>query len=127
MGRIIENPGLYRLEIRDGILFSDISQGSEYNLERARMLIDDYIELSGGKKIPICHDMCGIKSTTADAMKYVSSDKAASVIKALGMINNSPISRVIGNLFMGLRKPPYPAKIFGNQEDTLKWLEQFKE
>lgn len=47
---------------------------------------------------------------------------------ALGIVANSFASKLIGNLFLTLRKrfwsskEDYPIKVFGDQEDAIKWV-----
>lgn len=48
-----------------------------------------------------------------------------SVVKAMGIISTSPFSRMVANLFFGLKPPTYPVKFFGNQEDARKWIQQY--
>ncbi|MDH5682649.1 MAG: hypothetical protein OEZ36_13750 [Spirochaetota bacterium] len=35
---------------------------------------------------------------------------------------NSPISRVIGNFFLGLNRPLFPVKLFTEKNEASKWL-----
>jgi hypothetical protein len=51
----------------------------------------------------------------------------ASVTKAMAIVTNSPLSRMIANLFFGLKPPPYPAKMFTNEADAREWVLQFTE
>ncbi len=44
--------------------------------------------------------------------------------KALLLIG-SPVSRVIGNFFMGLNKPIYPTKLFTDPQKAIRWLQTF--
>jgi hypothetical protein len=48
-----------------------------------------------------------------------------SVVKALGVISTSPLSRMVANLFFGLKPPAYPVKFFSNREDARKWIRQY--
>jgi hypothetical protein len=41
------------------------------------------------------------------------------------LVVGSPVSRVIGNFFVGLNRPTYPVKIFDDAKLAAKWLQGF--
>lgn len=41
------------------------------------------------------------------------------------LVVGSPVSRVIGNFFVGLNRPSYPVKIFDDAKLAAKWLQGF--
>ncbi len=41
------------------------------------------------------------------------------------LVVGSPVSRVIGNFFVGLNRPTYPVAIFDDKELAAKWLQGF--
>jgi hypothetical protein len=43
-------------------------------------------------------------------------------ISALAIINNSALGRMSINLFLGLKPPPYPLKVFKDQIEAKTWL-----
>src|ERR1700756_4774181 len=45
--------------------------------------------------------------------------------KNFSILIESPLSRIIGNFFMGLNKPSVPAKLFNNEQDAIAWLKQY--
>jgi len=52
-------------------------------------------------------------------------DQLAQVTKAMGIISTSPLSRMIANLFFGLKPPPYPVKFFSNEKEAKDWIKQY--
>ena len=48
-----------------------------------------------------------------------------SVVKAMGIISTSPFSRMVANLFFGLKPPAYPVKFFENEKDAKEWIRQY--
>ena len=38
------------------------------------------------------------------------------------LVVGSPVSRVIGNFFVGLNRPKYPLRLFDDQEFATAWL-----
>jgi hypothetical protein len=45
-------------------------------------------------------------------------------VSAFAIIIQSPLSRVIGNFFMGLNKPRVPARLFKSEKEAVKWLKE---
>ena len=46
------------------------------------------------------------------------------IVKAITVVSTSPKARMIANIFFGLKPPPYPAKMFSNEEEV-EWIKQF--
>lgn len=78
-----------------------------------------------GKKFPILIDSTDIKSMNREARDHFSTRGRDSKTNAFGIIVSSPISRVVGNFFLGINKPEVPTKLFDNEEAAIKWLKQF--
>ena len=45
------------------------------------------------------------------------------LVSALALIVGSPLSRIIGNFFLSVNKPLYPARLFDNEASGLAWLQ----
>ncbi|MBI3510628.1 MAG: hypothetical protein HY064_08185 [Bacteroidetes bacterium] len=41
------------------------------------------------------------------------------------IITNSPVSSMLANLYLGLKKPPFPAKLFTDENKARQWLRQY--
>jgi hypothetical protein len=77
------------------------------------------------KKFPILVDSSNVAYISREARSHFSAKNRETSINSMAIIVNSPISRVIGNFFMGLNKPLIPAKLFENEESAVKWLNQY--
>lgn len=44
---------------------------------------------------------------------------------AVALIVKSPLSRAIGNFFLGLNKTPLPTKLFTSENHAITWLKTF--
>jgi hypothetical protein len=76
------------------------------------------------KKFPIMIDARGIKSMSREAREHFSTHGRDSKTNSFGIIIKSPLSRVIGNFFLGLNKPAVPTRLFDNENDALEWLKK---
>lgn len=109
----------------DGIGRTKIKAGSEVTLETARENSEAVSSLYFGKKFPLMIDSRGIKSMTRDARNQFSTKGRETYVSAFGIIISSSISRVIGNFFMGIHKPPVPTRLFENEIEAQKWLKAY--
>jgi hypothetical protein len=48
------------------------------------------------------------------------------IVKAMAIVTTSPVSRMIANLFFGLKPPTYPTKMFSTFEEAKEWIMQYK-
>jgi hypothetical protein len=81
--------------------------------------------LGGEKKFPLLIDSRQIKSISKEARDNFSIRNRETRINSFAVIIGSPLSRIIGNFFMGLNKPSVPAKLFNNEEEAVNWLKQY--
>jgi len=106
------------------LLYAKFSENLDMTLEIAKICVDARIKLSNGTSYPVLIDMSGIRSVTKEARDFMGKE-GAQLITAGALIVRSPIARIIGNLFLLLNAPKVPTKLFTDEEDARKWLEQF--
>ena len=97
------------------------------SLECAKENVAALITVSQGKKRPAILNISSAKSLSREERAYYSSEESAKALSAAGLIINSPITRVLGNFFVGLNKTPYPLQLFTNEEKAIPWLKGFIE
>ena len=114
------------LWIEDGIYCITHKKGKKGTLETAKEELRIHRELGGGKKMPLFADMRGMKGANPEARDYGNSEEVKSTYSAVGILIGSTFTRIIGSMFMKINKPPYPVKMFTEQEEALEWLQQFK-
>jgi hypothetical protein len=76
------------------------------------------------KKFPLLVDSRMIRSMEREARSFFSTNNRDTKITCIGVIVNSPLSRVIGNFFMGLNKPQVPSRLFESQYEAVEWLKK---
>ena len=77
------------------------------------------------KKFPLLIDARNVKFMEREARKHFSTNGRDTKINSFAVMVKSPLSRVIGNFFMGLNKPEVPAKLFDIEADAISWLKQY--
>jgi len=97
----------------------------------AELTLEDAIEnLVGMKsiatKIPafVLSDIRNISSASKEHRDYFSSEKAAEVFAAVAILISSPLSKVLGNIFLKINKPPFIGKLFTSETEAMKWLNE---
>lgn len=62
-----------------------------------------------------------LKSTKREARDYLAKNAIAA---GAAILTNSPISKMVGNLFLKFNKPEFPTKLFTDREKALAWIKE---
>jgi len=106
----------------DDILMVEIKEGSELTLNNAKENIKALQNLSPESGCRVLVNISQVKSVSRECRAFASSQDTHNFITRLALIVNSPVSRVIGNFFLGLNRPPFPLKLFTNKDEAINWL-----
>ncbi len=112
-------------EIVWGELFGD--QGTE---ELAKENVDAQETVRDGmrkRKTRVLIDMTTVSEISKEARDYFANERTASIQRATALLIGSPVSRVIGNFFMGLNKPVSPTRLFTDPQKAIRWLQTFSD
>jgi hypothetical protein len=114
----------FSIKLEDDIVFVDyfIVHATYEVADRA---IKTKFEMFQGKSYPVVSDMRNVKTSTRESRQRMSEPDAAVGVKAVAVIINSKVQKVMFNFFSAINKRPAPAKIFGNKEDAVKWAKKF--
>jgi hypothetical protein len=67
-------------------------------------------------------DLNNLIGVTKEARTMVSNPDMTKTHKAVAMLVNNPLTRLIASFFLGLNKPKFPIKSFTNSDDAILWL-----
>ncbi len=107
-----------------GILHEHFFPKTDFTIQDAKQSMAVGLELSESTDFSWLVDMTNMKSITKEAREYFGKVEN-SHIKAVGLVTNSPVSRVFGNFFLRFNKPAIPVRLFSSEPQALKWLEGF--
>ncbi len=110
-----------------GVVISVVKKEAVIDLEEAVANTYMVLEVSEGVKHPMLVDTRDIKSITKAARDHFSMKGRDNKVLAIALLVGSPLSRVIGNFFIGLNKSTVPVKLFNNAAPAMRWLNDFKE
>ncbi|MBF0352680.1 MAG: hypothetical protein HQM11_16730 [SAR324 cluster bacterium] len=108
----------------DGIVRMIYETNAQLVLEDARNNVELVNKLTGNKKRPLLVDARHSKSVDKAARAYLASEGAKN-LSAFAILVESPLSRMIGNFFIGLDKGPIPTRLFTSETEALRWLGEF--
>lgn len=113
--------------IPEGYILTKVKAGSEIRLEDAEGNTETVISLSKGSNFPILVDLREIKSISKEARDHFSMRGRKPNVTAIAMLVNSPVSKIIGNFFLGLNKPTVPTRLFTSQREAKNWISKISE
>lgn len=110
-----------------GILHSVILPGVEQTLADAQENVRIDRQLGAGRRRPLLVDIRAIKSQTSEARDYYTGAEGAACYSAVAVLIGSPISRLLGNFFIGFNKQAFaPVKLFTSEAEAMAWLKTFR-
>jgi hypothetical protein len=109
----------------EGILRVTLKAGASLNLEHAEVNLAATTALAAGQRVPLLVDLRLGKSLDREARALYSGEQTGNVVCAVALLIESPLSRAIGNMFMGFNKPAYPLRLYSSEADALAWLMGF--
>jgi hypothetical protein len=111
----------------DGIARVIHVANAEVTLEAAKETMAAYLKIYDGKRRPLFVDTKTMKSLAREARHYYAGEEAAKVASAVAIIVGTPVSRVLGNFYIGLSNPHLPSRLFTSEAEALAWLKGYIE
>lgn len=108
----------------EGIIHAVTKKTNSRTLEQTEELVEDFKELLNGKKACLLIDVTYSEETTPEVREYVAKE-FPKFIKAIAMISNSALGKMVANIFFTIKTQPYPTKFFNDEEEARKWLRQY--
>ena len=111
----------------DGICRTKVKKGAHITIVEAKENSEAVISFQKGNKYPIIVDSTEIGSMTKEARDFLSLRNRPSPVSGIAIIIGSPLSKVIGNFFIGLNKSRVPNKLFITVSSAEAWAKRFIE
>lgn len=107
---------------QNGICRTQVKKNSVVDLTEAIENTKAVIKVSNNIIRPLLVDLREIKSISKPARDHFAIRNRVPPISAIAMLVKSPLSRIIGNFFLGINKPSVPTKLFSSEKTALVWL-----
>jgi hypothetical protein len=108
----------------DGILCSISKKTAQPTLEEARQTLEEFKALIGDRKICMLIDVTQTSESSRELRDYAA-EEFPKFVKAIAMVSDSPLGKMLANLFFTLKTQPYPTKMFSNEVEAKAWLKQY--
>jgi hypothetical protein len=106
----------------DGILRIQYPQNAHMTLEAMHHIYDQHVRITTEKR-PVLVYAESVASAEYEAQQFASSPQIVELTACVAFIVKSVFTRAMGELFMKFHKPPYPTRIFNNEEQAIAWLQ----
>ncbi len=105
-----------------GFIISRVAPLAEINLDHAKENTAKVREISGDVVYPILVDIRKIRSISKEARDHFAMRGRKPGVVAIAMLVSSPLSRIIGNFFLGLNQPVVPTRMFTDRDQAERWI-----
>ena len=115
----------FRVDLReDGILAYHPIPGLVLTHEVALQVLVVGMQITDAPRptLVLMQDMARVER---EARAFLASQEYMRLCSQTALVVGSPVSRVIGNFFVGLNRPSYPYKLFDDPELAAEWLRGF--
>ncbi len=110
-----------------GILHNKFFKNIDITLFDVGEMREICAKITRGKKTPFLVDIREMKSITREARIDGAKKEGTGFRAASALLVGSPVSKAIGNLYLGLNKPEHPTKLFTSEAEAIGWLKGFIE
>jgi uncharacterized protein YlzI (FlbEa/FlbD family) len=108
----------------DQIIQIDCAPDTVMTLEEGKLSTKVVGEMINGKPLPLLCDLTNVVRMTQDCRRHFAGPEHAAVFSRCALIVNSPISKIIGNFFLGANKPLRPTRLFTDLDEGVIWLKK---
>lgn len=106
----------------DGIVRVNVKPQMTLELEDAQASLEASRQLLAGSRAPVLIDMGSTSGLSRDTRRYYASDAPGRYHYAVALLVDSPLSRAIGNFFVGINRPVIPFRMFKFEHEAVIWL-----
>jgi hypothetical protein len=74
---------------------------------------------------PILVELTDIRSVNRESRNICSSKDTTGLFSSAELLTGNPVSRILGNFYLGLNKTRMPVKMFSDNDTAIQWLGTF--
>ena len=122
----IETPTTVICVRDDGIVLVTLKQGAEVTLEAANENDVATKKLVGERSFLLMVDIRAARAITREAREFFADPEVRKHTIAQAFLIDSGVSKVLGNFYLRVNKPPFPTKLFTSEESAVAWLNEHR-
>lgn len=108
----------------NGIFCSVSKKGPAQTLEEIKKNLEEIKAVIGEKKVCMLLDITNTSESSREVRDYAAVE-IPKIVKALAMVSNSELGKMLANLFFNLKHQDYPTKMFTGESEAKEWLKQY--
>ena len=112
-------------KVEPGIARIIYKADARVTIAEARENVEAVAKVGDGVPSPVFIDVRPLSTIDRDSRQYFVGDEAGEVTSATALLVDSPMSRVIGNFFIGVNRSEWPVRMFSGESEAMVWLEGF--
>ena len=120
------NTSIASLQLENNIVKMTLTTDREYEISDVKEIFNAIKKLNPDKKALLLADISFIKNVKREVRQYASYG-GADILKATAIITKTPLSKVVGNFFIGLNRMTTPVQLFSTEKDAINWLNKIDE
>lgn len=94
------------------------------SVDEARASVESFSKFLGSEKACMLIDVTHSSESSREVRTYAA-EALPKMVKALAMVSDSVLGKMIANLFFNLKSQPYPVKMFDNENEAREWLKNY--
>jgi hypothetical protein len=108
----------------NGIICSSSKKHPPVTLEQSKKDLELFRKRFGDEKHCMLLDITNSTPSSKEVRDFAA-EELPKMVKALALVSNSPLGKMVANLFFGLKPPSYPTKMFTDETAAREWLKQY--
>jgi hypothetical protein len=108
--------------MHDRCVLTRVRAGVVQTLADAQQNLATAKEACNGEKLPLIVDISRAEPLTPDVRHYYTGDRIMQPFACLAvLVDTSPFSRMMGNVYLRIARPGIPTRLFTAEEEALRW------
>jgi len=121
---IIELPTSRMWREDSGIVCAISKKVKSQTIEEARESVRALRDFLGDEKVCMLIDVSHSSESSRELREYAA-EELPKLVKAIAMVSNSALGKMVANLFFNLKSQPYPVKMFNDENEARIWLKNY--
>jgi hypothetical protein len=105
---------------RHGVMRTEWLPGSVCGSAEAEAVTQEIHALAHGR-VPVLVDMRAMAKLERSGREHFASDQGG--VSAIALLTASPVTRMMANFFIGMRRLPVPIQMFTDEDASIAWLQ----
>jgi hypothetical protein len=107
-----------------GIVCAISKKVKSQTIEEAKESVQALRQYLGPEKVCMLIDVSHSSESSRELRAYAA-EELPKLVKAIAMVSDSALGKMIANLFFNLKAQPYPVKMFTDETEARAWLKNF--